>query len=207
MSYTKEQLISPNIVENVMSYEDYREMIDSLLSKDQTTGDDHSEEMLDYSRMNVQRMKRLDKQVELTDELKSALQDNEKEMVWLVLTEAWCGDAAQNIPVIAKMARESDQITLKLILRDKHLDIMDQYLTNGGRSIPKLVCLDAETLDELGSWGPRPGNFQPQVIAWMDNPDLSQEEWGQKLHKWYAKDKTQTLQSDFVKLIAEWSKK
>jgi len=207
MSYTKEQLISPNIVENVMSYEDYREMIDSLLSKDQTTGDDHSEEMLDYSRMNVQRMKRLDKQVELTDELKSALQDNEKEMVWLVLTEAWCGDAAQNVPVIAKMARESDKITLKLILRDKHLDIMDQYLTNGGRSIPKLVCLDAETLDELGSWGPRPGNFQQQVIAWMDDPDLSQEEWGQRLHKWYAKDKTQTLQSDFVKLIAEWSKK
>ncbi|HLR24873.1 MAG TPA: thioredoxin family protein [Fodinibius sp.] len=207
MSYTKEQLISPDIIENAMGYEAYREMIDDLLAEGKTTGDNHADEMIGYSRMNVQRMKRLDKQVELTDELTNALQENDRELIWLGLTEAWCGDAAQNIPVIAKMARESDRLTLRLILRDEHIDIMDQYLTNGGRSIPKLVCLDAETLDELGSWGPRPGNFQQQVIAWMDDPDLSQEEWGQRLHKWYAKDKTQTLQSDFVKLIAEWSKK
>src|SRR5699024_633694 len=111
-----------------------------FLAECKTTGHNHADEMIGYSRMNVQRMKRLDKQVELTDELTNALQENDRELIWLGLTEAWCGDAAQNIPVIAKMARESDRLTLRLILRDEHIDIMDQYLTNGGRSIPKLVC-------------------------------------------------------------------
>src|SRR5699024_5622488 len=178
MSYTKEQLISPDIIENAMGYEAYREMIDDLLAEGKTTGDNQADKMIGYSRMNVRRMKRLDKQVELTDEVKNVLQENGREMMWLGLTEGWRAETAKNLPDVAKMAREIDQITLKLILLDKHLDIIDQYLTNGGRSIPKLVCLDAETLDELGSWGPRPGNFQPQVIAWMDDPDLSQEEWG-----------------------------
>ena len=62
-------------------------------------------------------------------------------MDWLVLTEAWCGDAAQSLPIINKMAEVSDNITLRLILRDENLDVMDQFLQNGrSRSIPKLIC-------------------------------------------------------------------
>lgn len=207
MSHIQEQVITPEIIEQGMSYEAYREKIDALLAQGKTTGDNHDDEMIEYTKMNVQRMKRLDKQVTLSDRLVNTLQQVKREMIWLVLTEAWCGDAAQNIPPIAKMTRQSKNITLKLILRDQHTDIMDEYLTNGGRSIPKLVCLDTETLEELGSWGPRPGNFQQQVMEWMNDPALSQEEWGQKLHKWYANDKTQTLQSDFEKLVEEWEQK
>src|SRR5699024_4699032 len=141
MNYSKEQLISPDIIENAMDYEAYREMIDDLLAEGKTTGDNHDDEMIEYTRMNVQRMKRLDKQVELTDDLKDVLQENDRELIWLVLTEAWCGDAAQNIPVLAKMAQESDKITLKLVLRDEHPDIMDQYLTNGDVQFPSWFAL------------------------------------------------------------------
>lgn len=204
MSSTTERLISPEVIESAMSYTTYRQLIDRLLEKEKTTGDDHSEAMVNYTKMNAQRMKRLDNQVHLSDDLTTALQQVDKEWIWLVLTEGWCGDAAQNVPVIAKMADQNENIDLKLILRDQHLDIMDEYLTNGGRAIPKLVCLDAETLEEVGSWGPRPGKLQQLAMEWKDDPEISQEEWGEKLHKWYAEDKTHAIQADFIRLVDEW---
>ena len=204
MSSTTERLISPEVIESAMSYETYRQLIDRLLDEDKTTGDNHSEAMINYTKLNVQRMKRLDKQIQLSEDLTTALQQVDRNWIWLVLTEGWCGDAAQNVPVIAKMADQSKSIDLKFILRDEHLDIMDEYLTNGGRSIPKLVCLDAETLEEIGTWGPRPGTFQQQAMEWKDDPEISKEEWAEKLHKWYAADKGETLQADFLALINEW---
>ncbi|NGP89974.1 thioredoxin family protein [Aliifodinibius halophilus] len=188
-----------------MSYKEYRQMIDQLLAEDKTTGSDHSEDMIHYTTMNVHRMARLDKRVALTDEIQNRLEQLSSNLIWLVLTEAWCGDAAQNIPVIAKIADASESIELKLILRDEHPDIMDQYLTNGGRAIPKLICLDTETLEEKGTWGPRPEAAQKKVRNWIDNTELSKEEWAAKLHKWYAKDRGKELQAEFVDLLKEWT--
>jgi hypothetical protein len=204
MSETAEQLITPTIIEQAMSYGEYRTMIDNLLSEDKTTGSNHSEGMVNYTKMNVHRMKRLDKQTTLKPELKDALESVDQKWIWLVLTEAWCGDAAQNIPVIAKMANQNENIDLKLILRNQHLDIMDQYLTNGGRSIPKLICLDAETLEEIGSWGPRPEEAQTKAMKWKEDSEISTKEWAEKLHKWYADNGTEDIQEEFVELIKDW---
>lgn len=206
MSITTEQVITPDTIDEAMSYDKYRSMIDALLDEDKTTGTNHSEAMVHYTKMNVQRMNRLDKRVELSDSLKEEVESLDRKLVWVVLTEAWCGDAAQNVPVIAKIASQSDNIELKLILRDENLDIMDEYLTNGGRSIPKLVCLDADTLEEIGTWGPRPDVAQQKAMEWKDDPDISKEQWAKKLHKWYAKDRTRELQSEFEELLADWRK-
>lgn len=199
------QIISPEVVDNSMSYKGYRSMIDRLLEEGKTTGTNHSEAMIDYTKMNVHRMNRLDKQAELSDSLKEALQDVDDHWIWLVLTEAWCGDAAQNIPVMARMAEQNDHIDLRLILRDEHPGIMDAYLTNGGRSIPRLVCLEAETLEELGSWGPRPEEAQEKAMQWKNDPEISTKEWAARLHKWYADNRTEDIQAEFEELIAQWS--
>jgi len=206
MESIAESVITPEIINEAMDYDKYRQMIDELLQQDKTTGDNHSEEMVHYTKMNVQRMNRLDKRVELTDSLAKKLNELDEKWIWLVLTEAWCGDAAQNIPAIVKIANESDNIDVKFILRDKHLEIMDAYLTNGGRSIPKLICLDAETLEEVGTWGPRPEAAQEKAMEWKNNESISKEEWAKKLHKWYAKDRTKELQSEFKELISKWNK-
>ncbi|MDZ7682182.1 MAG: thioredoxin family protein [Fodinibius sp.] len=205
MSTTTDQVITPEIIEQAMDYKAYRSMIDELLADGKTTGTNHSEAMITYTKMNVQRMKRLDKQVELSDSLQQELDALDQEWIWLVLTEAWCGDAAQNLPVIAKMADQSENVELQLILRDKHLDIMDEYLTNGGRSIPKLVCLDAETLEQLGSWGPRPAEAQQKAMEWKKDESITKEQWAEKLHKWYADDKSKQLQTEFEELIKSWN--
>lgn len=204
MSETAEQLISPAIIKQAMNYEEYRTLIDNLLEEDKTTGSNHSEAMIEYTKMNVHRMNRLDRQVQLSDSLKEELQGVDDNWIWLVLTEAWCGDAAQNIPVIARMT-EHNNIHLKLILRDEYLDIMDQYLTKGGRSIPKLVCLDAKTLEEIGTWGPRPKEAQKKAMRWKEDPEISTKEWAERLHKWYADNKTKDIQTEFEELIEAWT--
>jgi hypothetical protein len=207
MNSFKEKTITPSIIEKAMSYEEFRSLIDEQLKKDKTTGAKQSEDLTEYTRLNQQRMARLDKTIELNDRLKDKLQEIYETWIWLVLAEGWCGDVAQNLPVIAKIANESQNITLKIILRTENTEVMDQYLTNGGRSIPKLVCLDADSLEEIGTWGPRPGKFQRQAMQWKDDPNISHEEWAEKLHKWYAKDQSQTLQDDFEKLLDEWMSK
>lgn len=203
---TKEQVMTPSVVDEGMRYGEYRQMIDDLLEKGKTTGDNHSDEMIEYTRLNVHRMSRLDKRVDLSDSLKEKLAAVDEDWIWMVLTEAWCGDAAQNVPVIAKMADQSENISLKLILRDQHLEIMDEHLTNGGRSIPKLICLDADSLEEVGEWGPRPAILQEKAMEWKDDPELTKKQWAEKLHKWYADNKTKEIQSEFEELISKWQR-
>lgn len=199
-----EQLITRELINEAFTYRQYRELINKLLERGRTTGDSQSEEIIDYTRMNVQRMSRLDDQIKLNESLKQELKELNTEWIWLVLTEGWCGDAAQNIPAINKMAEASENIELKLILRDENPAIMDEYLTDGSRSIPKLICLDAETLEEIGTWGPRPQSIQKKAMEWKEDPEISMEEWAEKLHKWYAGNKTQEQQEEFEKLIKEW---
>jgi len=197
--------IKRSTLDKALSYKEYRTLIERLLKQDKTTGENHSEAMIHYTKMNVHRMKRLDKRTELTEELSLKLREINREMIWLVLTEAWCGDAAQLIPVIQKMADESDKVTTRYILRDQNLEIMDQFLTNGrSRSIPKLICLDAETFEILGSWGPRPETTQDFYQSQKDDPEISGKKAAENLHKWYAVDGTQSMQNEFLDMLDKW---
>lgn len=206
MSIAAEQVITKEIIDEAYTYEEYRDMIDALLEEEKTTGDNHSDDMVHYTKMNVQRMSRWDRRAELNDSLVDKLDNLDKKWIWLVITEAWCGDAAQNIPVLVKMVKETDHIDIQFILRDQNLEIMDEYLTNGGRSIPKLICLDAETLEEVGTWGPRPKLAQQKAMEWKEDESISKEEWAKNLHKWYAKNRNQELQEEFEQLLSEWQK-
>ncbi|MDQ6787178.1 MAG: thioredoxin family protein, partial [Acidobacteriota bacterium] len=145
-----------NYVEKSMAFAEYLGLIDALLVEGKTTGENQSEAMFGYGKLNRQRMKRLEKTVVLNESLKEKARGIKRKMIWLILTEGWCGDAAQNIPVIEKIAAESANVETLYILRDENLELMDKYLTNDGRAIPKLICLGAETFEELGSWGSRP---------------------------------------------------
>ena len=200
------QLISQDILRKSISFEEYMEQIENLLAENKTTGNDHSEFMVDYTRLNMQRMRRLIKTTLLLDELRETLGKLQKKMVWVVLTEGWCGDAAQIVPVIAEIARYSDKIDLHLLLRDENPEIMDAYLSNGTRSIPKLICLESGSLKELGSWGPRPASAQQMVMEGKEL-NLSKEEFIQRVHKWYADNKTLDTQKELLEKIKEWDRK
>jgi len=197
------QIITQTHINQAMSYEDYVKLIQHLLSENKTTGENHSPAMIDYTKMNLRRMQRISKTIALEELLVMKLQHVATPMIWLVLTEAWCGDAAQNVPVLAKMADENDQISLKLILRDENLDVMDAYLTAGGRSIPKLICLTAD-LKELGTWGPRPQPVQQMVREFKQQGNGDYKKFTEQVQLWYARDKTQTMQREMIPLLEDW---
>ena len=169
-----------------------------------TTGDNHSEAMLNYAKINLQRMSRLNKTADLNDSLKASLDQIKQAQKWYIITEGWCGDAAQNVPTIAKMANYSSKIDLELFLRDENLEIMDQFLTNGGRSIPKLIATNPNTGEVIGTWGPRPKIAQDIVLDFKKKGEGDYQEMQKDLQLWYAKDKTNSLQAEFEQLISEW---
>jgi len=204
MTEVKDTIINRSVIENAYTYDEYRELINELLLKGRTTGENHSEAMIHYTNMNSHRMRRIDKRIELMDSLKERLDRVNRNMIWLVLTEAWCGDDAQNLPIIQKIAEHSPKIQTRYILRDENLDIMDLFLTNGrSRSIPKLICLDSQTLEVLGHWGPRPAGAD-QLYNELSQEGLPYQQVSEKLHKWYADDKTKSVQSEILGLLDVW---
>lgn len=199
--------ITPEVLRQAISYSDYRKLLDEEMAQGRTTGADQSEWLVDYARLNLQRMKRLDKTTVLVEELRSALDGLEKPQLWVVLTEGWCGDAAQVVPVIAKIAEYSSKIGLKLLLRDEWPDVMDAYLTNGTRSIPKLIALEPQHLVELGTWGPRPKAAQQMVEEFKKNPrGKSREEFTTMVHSWYANNKTLDTQYELLQALVGWDR-
>ena len=184
-----------------MSYENYRSLIDEKLAQGFTTGDDDTEFMLHYTKLNVQRMNRLDKTVKLSEDLLKALSDLKGKYHLLVITEGWCGDAAQISPVVQKMISATpDKFDLRFVLRDKNEELVNAHLTNGGKAIPILLFLNETDNKVLASWAPRPKILQALLADWKkESTDLVVI--AEKLHGWYAKDKTVEIQKEFTEVI------
>lgn len=193
-------------IEKSMTYAEYLKLIDDLLAEGKTTGENQSEAMFNYGKLNRQRMMRLEKTVLLNENLREKVQNNQRKMIWLIITEGWCGDAAQNIPIIEKIAAESPFIETRYVLRDENLELMDAYLTLNARSIPKLIALDADTLEEIGTWGPRPQIAMDYFLE-MRESGMEKAQMMENLQKWYNADKNQTIQDEFFWLLSQWAEK
>lgn len=193
-------IVSQGIAAGI-SYAEYRGMIDYLLAENKTTGPNQSEQMIEYTRLNVTRMSRLDKTTIILEEVRQAVVGITTPQTWLVITEAWCGDAAQIVPVINRMAELNPAVTLKHVLRDENSQLMDLFLTNGGKSIPIIVVIDDAKREVIGHWGPRPAELQRKVMVRnTDSSPLPYSEFVVELQKWYAQDKTVSIQREFVAL-------
>ncbi len=155
-----------------------------------------------FTKLNQRRTIRILKTYKPSDEIKNAVSRIKDKQTWLIITEDWCGDSAQNIPYLFKMVEENENIEFKIIYRDENLDIIDKYLTNGGRAIPKIVGFD-NAGNELFQWGPRPEVAKQLVKNWKKE-GFAPPEFNEKLHFWYAKDKGKTLEKEFVELLQSY---
>lgn len=193
-----------NIIENSLqkgiSYQDYRKLVSDLLADGKSTGPVQSDSLLNYSMLNDRRMNRLDKTIRLSEETIASAKDVKEPVTWLVLTEGWCGDAAQTLPIINKIADESDQIDLKIVLRDENEELMNEFLTNGGKSIPKLIALD-QNHEVIDSWGPRPSVPTKMVSDYKKEHGQLDAEFKKQLQVWYNKDKGINTQQDMMRLL------
>ncbi len=191
--------------QQAITYSQYRTLVDDLLKEGKITGDDHSNDMVQYSKMNVQRMNRLDKTVNLSDDLIATVSALKTSYKLLVITEGWCGDAAQIVPIINKIvAIAPNKLALRFVLRDQNLPLIDTHLTNGGRAIPVLLILDEQGNLVLPKWGPRPAVLQSLMMQWKQE-GVVMPELAEQLHTWYAKDKTATTQGELSNLFKQLS--
>ena len=196
-------MIKKNIEEGLqkaISYTSYRKRISDLIASGKSSGPIQSEDLLNYSKLNDRRMTRLDKTIQLSQETLLALKKINKPITWLVLSEGWCGDAAQTLPVINKIADKSDLINLRIIFRDEHEELMRHFLTNGGKSIPKLIVLNSEN-DVLNTWGPRPNIATKMVQDYKNTHGQLDAAFKQELQVWYNKDKGVNIQENMEGLL------
>lgn len=187
-------------LQNAISYETYRTLVSNLLANGKATGPLQSEALTNYSLLNDRRMKRLDKTLQISEDTIATVNSIKEPQTWLTITEGWCGDAAQNLPVIYKIAAINPNINLKVVLRDENLELMDLFLTNDGRAIPKLIALDAE-LNVIFTWGPRPSVATKMVADYKAKNGSLDAQFKQDLQVWYNKDKGKSVEEDIVRLL------
>lgn len=183
------------------SYSDYRNLIKSLLEKGKSTGHEQSETLTHYSELNETRMNRLEKTIGIAIENVQKLQQLKRSYIWLVISEGWCGDAAQILPIIYKMAQLSENIDVKIVLRDENDELMNMFLTNGTRSIPKLIVLDKNTLEVLGDFGPRPIGAKQLISDYKKEHGIIDEKAKTDLQLWYLHDKGLSIQNEITALM------
>ncbi|MDA3861344.1 MAG: thioredoxin family protein [Melioribacteraceae bacterium] len=163
--------------------------------------DELQQKLHDFTKLNQRRTARILKSYKAGNEIKEAVSKISKNQTWLITTEDWCGDSAQNIPYLLRMTESNPHIEFNVIYRDTHLDIIDKYLTNDGRAIPIIIGFDDKG-DELFQWGPRP-EIAKQLVKDLKEAGYSKEEFNEKLHLWYGKDRGKTLGNEFVELLKE----
>lgn len=189
-------------LEKSMTYNEYRQLVVNLLQKGKSTGKNQSDNLLNYSKLNNSRMNRLDKTFKLSEQTKKFINSLGKKYSFIVLTESWCGDAAQSLPIINKIAEFSKNIELNVVLRDDNDELMDNFLTNGNRSIPKLLALDTETTELVSTWGPRPSYATKMVEEQKDKFGILDVNFKKELQVWYNTNKGINIEEDILQLLS-----
>ncbi|MFE3867327.1 thioredoxin family protein [Flavobacterium sp. LS2P90] len=186
---------------NSHSYPQYRKLVSDLLVEGKSTGNEQSENLTLYSTLNETRMNRLEKTMKIPNENSLKLKSLKGEYIWLVISEGWCGDAAQILPIIHKMAEESGKIELKIVLRDENEDLMNLFLTKKAKAIPIVVIIEKATGDLLGSWGPRPKDAADLITNYKKEFGTIDETAKTDLQLWYLHNKGLSTQQELINLM------
>ncbi|MCH2234683.1 MAG: thioredoxin family protein [Crocinitomicaceae bacterium] len=182
-----------------MKTQEYIDLFDPIIKEVNQEKPYDNADYRHYTKLNKSRQNRWLKKGELNEELKTALDSIDKPQKWILITEPWCGDAAHSVPFIVMAADYSDKIDLEIQLRDSEPHLINNYLTNGGKAIPKLVVRN-EAEEDLFDWGPRPAECQTLFLK-NKAANLSFEEQKTSLQQWYNNDNGVSIQSELASLI------
>lgn len=186
---------------NGMTYDNYKKMaVQELEEYNPDDSEVKNNSYFEYRKINFIRSNRLEKHFLPSQELITSVKMVNRPQLWMVITETWCGDSAQNLPIISKISSLNSNIDLRIILRDSNLDIMDNYLTNGvSRSIPILVAFDMEG-NEIFRWGPRP-RIAMQLVKKFRAGGKVRGEYNKSLHLWYGRNRGKELDQELYAIL------
>lgn len=183
-------------INKAMNYTQYNMLFKQLVEEERTTGE-FSQMKVDYTKLNFSRTKRLDKTAKVSEEAIEVFKSVSNKQTWLVITEPWCGDAAQTLPFLNKIAQEADNIDLKIVLRDDNLELMNRFLTNGSQSIPIVIMID-EDMNVLQTFGPRSKAATKLVSDYKEEHGKIDDAFKEIIQVWYNKDKGISIVNDLV---------
>lgn len=189
--------ITPEVIQKSYTYPHFKQLLETLIVEGRTTGLEQSEEKIGYTKLNLQRINRSEKTFEATVETREILSSIKDKQNWILIGEAWCGDVSQNIAQLYLLSQLNKNINFYIVLRDDNPSVIDNYQTNGTKSIPKLVILD-ENLNELAVWGPRPHGALEILKEYKSNPEITKEIFHNNLHLWYARNRGNDLQNEIA---------
>jgi thiol-disulfide isomerase/thioredoxin len=181
------------------SYADYLAFCENLVAQNANSGLAQSEALANFTKLNVSRMKRVYKTFLPDAKVVESLRGSSASQ-WFVITESWCGDAAQSLPVFARLAETLPEVKINIVLRDENPELIDAFLTNGGRSIPKVLFTN-ETGEIIHHWGPRPQVLQ-QLFLKEHNAGIPHEQSVLMLQEWYNNDKGQHVSQEVAQLLS-----
>ena len=185
-----------------VSYKEFREQVATHVKNGTSSGPYQSEALSHYTLLNNSRMKRLDKTIKISGEIIEKFQDYKGNLTWLVLTESWCGDAAHSMPVMNKLAELARDIDFRVLYRDENEALMNQFLTNGSMSIPKLIVFDNDTKEVINDWGPSPSSVIEMTNDFKKDNDALTSEFKKEIQLWYNQNKGKSIAGDLEKMIA-----
>jgi hypothetical protein len=182
-----------------MKYQSYLDIFDEVLNGRLTSAPYNDPNFIEYTRLNHARMLRWEKTLTLNPELSEVIKNIQQPQQWIIISEPWCGDAATALPFLIRLAEINPIITYDIHLRDEEPFLINSYLTNGTKSIPKLIVRNENDKD-LFTWGPRPKVTQ-DFIDELKHSHLSKEEVKAELQNWYNRNKGEALQKELLNLI------
>lgn len=193
------KLLLEKSVQKAMDYTQYNLLFKQLVAEGRTTGEE-TQDKIDYTKLNFSRTKRLDKTAKISEEASQVFSNIPNKQTWLVISEPWCGDAAQTLPFLNKIAELSENIDLKIVLRDENLDLMNQFLTNGSQSIPMVIMLDAN-YNVINTFGPRSKAATKLVSDYKMEHGKIDAAFKELLQNWYNKDKGVSIVEDLLETV------
>ncbi|NER14691.1 thioredoxin family protein [Leptobacterium flavescens] len=194
-----DQLIKESVLKGI-SYEEYMELVGQFAAEGRTSGAMQTKERIELTKLNASRMRRLDKTLKLSDQAMEVFKNINTPQDWLVIVESWCADGAQTLPVLNKIAEASPAIDLKIVFRDENDGLMDAFLTNGARAIPKLIVTD-KYHTVLDSWGARSKAATGMVKAYKEKHGKIDDIFKRELQIWYNKDKGVEIVNDLLEIV------
>lgn len=184
-----------------MSFEEYLSYFEDILENPDKHEKYQDENYYTYTKLNHSRTMRWLSRFETSEALKAVIDEIRESQHWIVITEPWCGDAAHSVPQLYNIVKDNKNIDFEIQLRDSEPFLIDEYLTNGTKSIPKLIIRN-EVGHDLFIWGPRP---KPaiEIREKLIQEEADVEQINQALQKWYNEDKGESLQKELLDFFNE----
>ncbi|MDR2205630.1 MAG: thioredoxin family protein [Flavobacteriaceae bacterium] len=162
----------------------------------QNPEDEHNE----YYELGLQRMNRTLKTVKIDEKQLEILKTKKFHGKILIISEPWCGDASATVPAVVKFF-ESAGIETRIFLRDSDVSLINQFLTDGAQSVPKVLILN-EDFSVKNSWGPRPKYGSELLRKFKENPETyPREDFYNDLQVYYAKNRGKDAVDELLELI------